>query len=61
MNDLGREAMLHPELARTLMQRVEANKQLSALQQRKVAAALHAAVMADITSHSSKGNERVAL
>ena len=50
MNDLGREMMLHPDLARTLLQRVDAQKQLSILAQKKVGAAIQAAMLADMAN-----------
>jgi hypothetical protein len=46
-NDLVREAMLHPALARELMQRADAEGALSAARQRRLAGALGAAVAAD--------------
>jgi hypothetical protein len=52
MNDLSREMMLHPDLARELLRRVDAQKGVSALMQKKVAAAIQGAIAADLsTSH----------
>jgi hypothetical protein len=57
MNDLGREMMLHPDLARSLLKRVDAQHELSILAQRKIGAAIHGAVLADL-SQSQQGNVR---
>lgn len=56
MNDLGREMMLHPDLARALMQKADAHQALSAIAQRKIGAALQAAVLSDIAS-TQKGKD----
>ena len=52
--DLGREMMLHPELARVLLQRVDTKNAMSAMQARKVSAALQAAVLADLSGHRTE-------
>lgn len=50
MTDLTREAMLHPQLAKVLMERADASKAVSAMTQRRLATALQGAIMADMTT-----------
>ena len=50
INDLVREAMLHPELARVLMEKAQASKTISAMTQRRIATALQGAIMADMAA-----------
>ena len=52
-NDLVRQAMLHPELARVLMQKVE-NGQIGPVAQRRLATALQSAVLADQANQGEK-------
>lgn len=49
VNDLVREAMLHPELARTLIQQVKGNE-INPIMTRRIGSALRSAVLADMTS-----------
>lgn len=50
ITDLTREAMLHPELARVLMEKAQSSKAISAMTQRRIATALQGAIMADMTT-----------
>lgn len=50
MEHLTAEAMLHPQLARTLMERATAQKALSAATQRRIAVALQGALLADMAN-----------
>jgi hypothetical protein len=52
-NDLVRQAMLHPELARVLMQKAE-NGQIGPVAQRRLATALQSAVLADQGNQGEK-------
>lgn len=54
MEHLTAEAMLHPELARTLMERAGASKALSVVSQRRIATALQGALLADMATTGEK-------
>ena len=56
MNDLVKEMALHPEVAREMLRRVDAKKGMSALMQKKVAAAIQGAIAADV-SQSQKADQ----
>lgn len=57
MADLTAEAMLHPQLARTLMAQSDASRALSAASQRRMATAFQGALLADMASTPS-GDQR---
>lgn len=54
VTDLTREAMLHPELARVLMEKANASKTISVMSQRRIAKALQDAIVADMTIKQSQ-------
>lgn len=54
MEHLAAEAMLHPQLARTLMERADASKALSTAAQRRIAVALQGALLADMANTGEK-------
>lgn len=54
MEHLTAEAMLHPQLARTLMERSDASKALSVAAQRRIATALQGALLADMANTGEK-------
>ena len=53
INDLVREAMLHPDLARVLMQKASGSE-LGPIMQRRIATALQSAVLSDMASVSQR-------
>lgn len=56
MSALHREMMLHPDLARALLDRVDVQKGLSAAAQRRVGAAVRGALVADFAQTGSRQN-----
>lgn len=54
IHDLTREAMLHPDLARALVQRPKDRSALSAVMQRRIGAAVHGAVLADMANATQR-------
>lgn len=51
INDLVTEAMLHPELARTLMEKADTSRAISMITQRRIAKAFQSAIVADSMSN----------